>query len=760
MIFRMTRTACFAVCWISTLIATMVMAAAPAADAASQPRRLALLIGCSRYFNLELRYQLPYGPDNDVKALRRLLEERFGFAPGDFTILVHANDPQLRPYHAVIVREMERLANSVRAGDEVVILFAGHGSQQPDDSPNDPNDYEPDGLDEVILPEDVTDWKPKEKVVGGITDDRIRGWLDRIRDRGASVFFVADCCHSGTMTRGPGDDVATGESDGWARYRHVPPEVLHPQDALERARQAAAGRQPPKRAEGQPSATRGSDVDRAPMKLLPAEQQTQAGGLAALFAVPDSQLEQQHAMPPPNGKGRSSVHGRLTYALQDVLGQAQQRLTYRELAQQIASRYQGWGWVPYSLIEATDPDREVLGKRDWSDRSRFQLTRDRDGQLEINAGLVHGLTPNSMLAVKSPIGTADPDRIHGYVKIIAADVFTAEAVPVKYGNGVAVAADNLPSPGRCEIIYRDYGDLKIAVRVREFPGDLAKAACPPLIPADETTLARVQQVVAGLSAGQVSLVRLAAEGEKADVYLLTTRDQVYLCLADIDLAAAVRDGQHIFAPDPIDDKLAATLKENLYLIGQGLNLRRLAGEGNGMAGAGADLKIQLQRQPASQQGWIPVTGPASSTFRNGDILAAVITNSGGQVMNLSVFYQDSRFKRGCFGPGKEQPWNGVFEVPANGSATVQIKINDSTTGAEDLLVFAWVNPPNAGVPIDMTFLKHPGLELAKIRGEERGQPHPLEALIRDAMYGSATRGLRMLEAPSLCVQRFTVTVVK
>ena len=33
-----------------------------------------------------------------------------------------------------------------------------------DDNPNDPNDNEYDGLDEVFLPEDVTTWKPNAPV--------------------------------------------------------------------------------------------------------------------------------------------------------------------------------------------------------------------------------------------------------------------------------------------------------------------------------------------------------------------------------------------------------------------------------------------------------------------------------------------------------------------------------------------------------------------------------------------------------------------
>src|SRR5438552_1964752 len=41
-----------------------------------------------------------------------------------------------------------------------------------------------------------------------IKDDQVGAWLDRLRDKGASVWIVFDCCHAGTMTRGATKDAA------------------------------------------------------------------------------------------------------------------------------------------------------------------------------------------------------------------------------------------------------------------------------------------------------------------------------------------------------------------------------------------------------------------------------------------------------------------------------------------------------------------------------------------------------------------------
>ncbi len=87
----------------------------------------------------------------------------------------------MRPVRANIVREFENLIKKADSGDQVLIYLAGHGSRQPDDDPDNPEDIELDGMDELFLPADVS---PAEKgsiqIRNAITDDELRDWLRKI----------------------------------------------------------------------------------------------------------------------------------------------------------------------------------------------------------------------------------------------------------------------------------------------------------------------------------------------------------------------------------------------------------------------------------------------------------------------------------------------------------------------------------------------------------------------------------------------------
>ena len=117
--------------------------------------RRALLVGVTKYDHLPRDKSLE-GPANDVRLMRRLLQERYRFsADGIVSLTEDENTPDRRPTRANIEREFRRLAEQAREGDQVVVLLAGHGSQQPESDPPDPVNPEPDGLDEIFLPADV-----------------------------------------------------------------------------------------------------------------------------------------------------------------------------------------------------------------------------------------------------------------------------------------------------------------------------------------------------------------------------------------------------------------------------------------------------------------------------------------------------------------------------------------------------------------------------------------------------------------------------
>src|SRR5207248_10755957 len=58
----------------------------------------------------------------------------------------------------------------------------------------------PDGMDEVFLPGDAETFT-RDGLVNAIRDDQFGEWLERLRDKGAAVWIIFDCCHAGDMVR-------------------------------------------------------------------------------------------------------------------------------------------------------------------------------------------------------------------------------------------------------------------------------------------------------------------------------------------------------------------------------------------------------------------------------------------------------------------------------------------------------------------------------------------------------------------------------
>lgn len=117
--------------------------------------------------------------------------------------------------HARIKREWKAMVARARAGDTLIFTYAGHGSQEPEKVAG----SEEDGKDETFLLSGFNrDWRSpgfSERIV----DNEINAWFKAAEEKKLRVIFVADSCHSGTMTRSA--DSRIGQS-----VRAVPPYVL------------------------------------------------------------------------------------------------------------------------------------------------------------------------------------------------------------------------------------------------------------------------------------------------------------------------------------------------------------------------------------------------------------------------------------------------------------------------------------------------------------------------------------------------------
>ena len=176
--------------------------------AAKSGTRHALLIGVTKYDNLPRDRSLE-GPSHDAHLMGRLLRERYQFpTEGIVTLTEDEGSPALRPTRANIEREFRRLADQAREGDQVVILLPGHGSQEPENPP-DPVHPEPDGLNEIFLPADVSQWKATPgNVPNAIVDEDLGAWLGAITARAASR--ISDVSERDTWA-----DEAFGCSAAW-----------------------------------------------------------------------------------------------------------------------------------------------------------------------------------------------------------------------------------------------------------------------------------------------------------------------------------------------------------------------------------------------------------------------------------------------------------------------------------------------------------------------------------------------------------------
>ncbi len=107
-------------------------------------------------------------------------------------------------YANVVAAVSDWLVPRVSAGDEVVIYFAGHGSQLRERADSD----EPDGLDETLVLYDSTRDNRQ------LTDDKFNALLKQVHNKSQNITVILDSCNSATATRGANN---TARARLWTR---------------------------------------------------------------------------------------------------------------------------------------------------------------------------------------------------------------------------------------------------------------------------------------------------------------------------------------------------------------------------------------------------------------------------------------------------------------------------------------------------------------------------------------------------------------
>lgn len=696
--------------WTLFLFAVLLAARyAPTANAAESAegkgRKFALLVGCTKYDHLRDDRWLK-GPANDAALLRRVLVERYGFPDTNITLLTEEAGKSNRPTRAHIVREFERLIAQAQAGDQVVVLLAGHGSQQPDRPDAKQNDPEPDGLDEIFLPADIDKWEDAgATVANAIVDDEIFAWTQALMKKGATLWIIFDCCHSGTALRGGGEETA----------REASPEgdLGIPAAALQRAAERAA---PAKAA-----AEAAFDVENA------------TGHVVAFYAAQPQDVAVELSMP-PTGASEKQQHGAFSFALCSVLSEpGAASLTYRALGDLIWARYKVWRRTSLSppFIDGTDLDRQVLG----AGRGRFQfrvVSGDAGRGWKINGGAVHGLTPGAILEARGPAGGGES---LGHVRVVRLDIAEARVEPCAYAD--AAKPDHLPTGAVCEPVFAEFGDLRLRVAIdldcadaaarqslAKLAGDLAKRSREPKAMFAITVLADAEWVVRSRPNGLELLPKDAA--------LVIDEAKLPPGTPRFNLGGS---------------ETTAKAEEHLGRIFRAQNLLRLAGGASGETGA-VDLVLETirYRDPRDRQGQAVLFEGAGPRFQAGDLIGWRIVNRGREAVDLTLLYIDSQFAVQAVFPRPRAV--GVNNRLAAGEsyATPPVEVTDDTLGQEHLVVIA---VPGEGPQRDFRCLAEPNLAAARgqTRGGQSALESPLGKLLEYAAFneGEATRGVRRVE---------------
>ncbi len=700
---------------LAALAAAMLAPPAAAQKSDAKPARHALLVGVSKYPNLEERYQLR-GPANDVLLMRDLLRKQFGFPAENITVLAEHQGPERLPTRAHIAREYARLARVVRPGDQVVIFMAGHGSQQPED-PNS-KDPEPDGLDEIFLPRDVGRWDGATgKVVNAITDDEIGAWLKAIQDKKASVWVIFDACHSGTMIRGVNE-----------RTRQASPDKALgiPKAALQAARERAA-----KRDGGKVERTRGGAPAVRPKNAVP-------GGVVAFYACQDTEVTVEQDLPANSADAKP--YGLLTYTLARVLTRAAESstrpLTYKELAQRIAAHYSSVGRSsPTPLIEGKNEerDREILGDKVWPGRSNFRLVR-KGSSVTLNAGAVHGITAGTVLAVYPPPDAKDADRQMGLVKVTRLKTLSAEVEA--YEDRENPARGELTDGCRCEVVSVDYGSQRLRVAL-----DPQDDAGRPLTAADRKRLAGE---LARLGKQGLALLEVVPDIKKADWLVRLHAGKVYLVPAAEWSRGAGTGKSPLFGPYPRKGKLVDELKDSLTRIARAEALKKLAeAPGTGLGGGRVKLQVELLRfrDETDRKGQPLAWESEGLVLHKGDRIGMRLRNDSPFPADVTVLYINSGY-----GIDDWFPQSGELNrLPPGGTLTVPpVEITAETSGLENVVILAVKG--GGQQPLDFTFLAQPTLDrqrAAKEQGTAKALASPLGRLCQTALYGQGnTRSIR------------------
>jgi hypothetical protein len=186
--------------WMGVILgAALAWALFPLVSRAADHGLVVGVNGCPNYRDQNNRaVRSLRGAEFGAMAFCDMLVNEYGFPTENVRLLTGGNaDPKSRASYEAIrtwFGNQQRLSE----GDQVVFYFGGHGTQRTDQQPD--FDMEADGMDEALCPADA-----RGDGNNLVVDDELASWLEEIPAKRITLIF--DCCHAGTVDKGPGDSL-------------------------------------------------------------------------------------------------------------------------------------------------------------------------------------------------------------------------------------------------------------------------------------------------------------------------------------------------------------------------------------------------------------------------------------------------------------------------------------------------------------------------------------------------------------------------
>tara|TARA_Y100000815_G_scaffold232876_2_gene223800 strand:+ start:20095 stop:22212 length:2118 start_codon:yes stop_codon:yes gene_type:complete len=667
------------------LAANMAFGALLAFPALAQ-NNYALVVAVSKYDNLDETLWLA-GPVNDAKLVHEYLLDG---APIDFTedritLLADGIDGATAPTNAHIHEAFAALAEKAEPGDFVFLHFSGHGSQ----SPARVEGQEQDGLDELFLPSDISNWDMSTGTIpNALVDDDLGQMINRIIDKGANVWAVFDSCHSGTVTRaGPSGDPLDIE-----KSRKLGPATLGiPEDVMDAV-------EPVRTRSGSP----------APEAATIETSGKGEGQFVYFYAAQTNQTTPEMRL--PQGDPDRVSHGLFTFTLFEALSQ-NPALTYRQLGEEILRRYTaGYRVQPTPLFEGA-LDNPVFGA-DIGHGGRVQQwpVKQESGKRVFSGGRLHGLSVGDELSLLPGPAASDDEKM-ATIRVTSTDDFQSEFEIVD-GGFVMI------EPGFYARKAADEMSFGVTVAMPD----------PKTISDDQREA--VQSVMEGLQAADREGLRLelVPAEDRADIYLQVANGSLWLVPAGAERIEEGTDKTISISYTTRDSSETVNiLAESLARIARVANLLKL---GDSFSSSDGGLNVTYYIQSAATGERTPVAPPAIPRLEPGDEMYLEAKNTSNRPLDLNILYVGVSYSIDFMYNGRINPGETLRDG--------LLEIIEGEYGRERLISIVTPAEPQTALA-DFSWLAQPAIGRTRAAGASRGG---FQDMLAEAGFGEKTRAAR------------------